>query len=181
MDLNKHGLRHWIEGSHPLIRSAANGTIDNYIKRKYSYAPENIKVKRKQDGMKWANQMETLFKLKNNWGNAKYIYRKLYSKPGDIMQQMGWSSWSKIPFDTSNSNWVVLRMNTNLLKGIPVIVVENHYNISGPQSEREIILPISKLNLNRTPTSNGYIQVRKIDFMGVRKLPQFKWRFPWPR
>lgn len=97
---------------------------------------------------KMARNMGQGFKHKYNW-DKKYIYRGIrLDKSNNFRRLQGYSSWThniwiarSFAEQSNRPVNIILRINTNLLKGAPVI------NVGGPESE--YILPPMNIELNR--------------------------------
>jgi hypothetical protein len=105
-----------------------------------------------------AKNLGSAFKIKNNWSN-KYLYRGLrINSPNNIRTIQGYSSWSAnigvARKFAGGQSPVILRINTNTLKRVPVIHDAGGY-------ESEYILPPMKMILNNTYNGN-FLPVRNI-------------------
>ena len=153
---NSNELPNWIKQKQKLIANIAwkspgslqpaminisRGQRNNYTNpRIYGTAKISEKVFAKQ------------FKPKNSW-NTRFLYRGVKLGGGKLRNVHGYSSWStNIEVAKKFSNGTVLRIPTNLLKGVPVI----HYN----NNEKEYVLPPMKLIYNSV--NNSFVPVRNI-------------------
>ena len=111
-----------------------------------------------------AKNFGTLFKPKNRW-NTKYLYRGLVvSSPNNVKNIQGYSSWTtnlNIARYFSNrgrntNRSMILRINTNLLKGISVLNSSN--------SEHEYVLPPMKMVLNVSSYNGRFLPVSEVFF-----------------
>ena len=105
-----------------------------------------------------ARNLGSLFKTKTNWNN-KYLYRGLrINSPNNVKIIQGYSSWSSnigvARGFAGGSKPVILRINTNTLKRVPVIYDAKGY-------EKEYILPPMKMILNNTYNGN-FLPVRNV-------------------
>ena len=148
----KELIKAWRRTKYPVMAAASRGEVTN----SYNESAATL-----------ARNFGHLFKPKNNW-NTKYLYRGLpISSPNRVKTTQGYSSWTNTiavaqsfaakgrPWNSMKNKPIVLRINTNLLKGVSVLNLTN--------SEREYVLPPMKVVLNSTYNGN-FLPVREVMF-----------------
>lgn len=148
-----NALSAWRGTNYPAIAawSRGEGVFNNRRPAKYS---THVK--------QWGRNLGAQMKPKNNW-TTKYIYRGIRVRSlNNIKNTQGFSSWTsniniarrKFAYDPAGSYSRVFRINTNLLKGVPVV------NVGGPESE--YILPPMRMILNNF--NGSFLPVKDVRF-----------------
>lgn len=138
----------WTTGFHENFRRAYTGNLPKYLKN--IREPNKGRVKKIT---KFEKEFRTKFKMSNSLPN--YLYRGMHTGPNKINNKMIYSSWTRNlntakRFGSPMSSFApynkgsVVRINTKILKNIPVL------NISNTTGEYEVILPPLKFGLNRS-------------------------------
>ena len=147
----KTSIRAWTQGFHENYRHAYNGTLPNYLSKIHSL--NKYRVGR-------ITQLEKNFRTKftkktNSNRLPPYLYRGMHTDPSEIINNPGYTSWTvslatakrfgspRGRYGNNRNRGSVLRINTKLLKNIPVI------NMSRTTGESEVVLPPIKMVLNR--------------------------------
>ena len=141
----KDPISAWKHGFHENYRRAYNGNLNSYLKMIHYHSPWR---------MRRITSLEQKFRKmfvpkKNNL--PPYIYRGLHTGPSKVNTKFGYSSWTS-SLETAkqfgrggygtNKRGTILRINTKLLRDIPVLNLRNY-------GESEIVLPPLQVNLNR--------------------------------
>jgi hypothetical protein len=139
-----------MNGRHANFRSALNGSLAREVQL-FNGWPGN--KQNRLNVLKHEPIFRQGFRPKNNW-NVQYIYRGLHVNPNKINKMMGYSSWTTRKKIAENfgggglGNGSILRINTKLLKNIPVRTLST-------EGESEVVLPpmtlfFNKNSINRT-------------------------------
>lgn len=130
----------WIQGRHHNYRAALEGTIKTSRNNSFfGHLGNSNKM------IKYEKLFRKGFRVKNSWP-VQYIYRGLHTKPNNVSNKMSYSSWTTVKkvaenFGTGVGNGSILRLNTKLLKNVPVKTFNT--------GEAEVVLPPMKFILNR--------------------------------
>lgn len=154
MELEWKANKSWKNGRHANFRSALNGSLARQLNVNNGW-PGN-----KQARHNVLNQEPVFrkgFAPKNNW-NVQYLYRGMHVKPNNINNRMSYSSWSTRKEVAENfagrglGNGSILRINTKLLKNIPVRILSR-------EGEAETVLPPMRFILNKNSMNRNSAMV----------------------
>lgn len=168
----ENALRRWRGANYRGISSASRG------ERTAHNGPNYPRMN------KMARNMIHGFKPKNNWNNVNYIYRGIsLNNPSNFKRIQGYSSWThNINVAKTFSNqpnkpiMMILRINTKLLKGAPVINVgswEGEYILPPMHMElgeyrNGIFSPVKAVKFNQRWVANNRPSI--IPRMAARKI-----------
>jgi hypothetical protein len=147
--VNFNTLERWTNtNNHSLITAASRGKVRELTNN-------NAEISRIK---KLTNTLGKAFKPKNSY-STKHLYRGIkVNAINNIYNITGYSSWTTKPHIAQSifarGRGIVFRINTNKLKGIPVI------NVGG--QEGEYILPPMKIIMNTNSYNNGILPVTNV-------------------